>query len=140
MTGKDRVARYEASAPTQKVVFVCEAGHVTEKRFHVQVKELPSQWDCATCHKPAKFAASVTPQSDETVPDPRRGYVDPNVLHAGEEEQEDALEQKSPTPDYSGGFFTPEHHAALRARRTEAELEALLQERLTILRTRGLGR
>lgn len=131
MNGKDRIARYEANAPTQTVVFTCEAGHVTEVLFHVQVKELPAQWDCKVCHKPARFAASVTPQSDEKVPDPRRGYVDPSVLNPV---VEDTQSKFIPSPT---DFFTPEHHAAVRARRTEAELEALLEERLAILRATG---
>lgn len=137
MSGKDRVARYEANAPTQTVLFVCEAQHSTEVKFHAQVTELPPQWDCSSCHKPARFVASVTPQSDEVVPDPRRGYVDPSVLNPEQDEDTDVYKGLLPREKYS--HFTPEHHAALRARRTEEELEALLAERLAILRSRGLG-
>lgn len=118
-----------ANAPVVEVLYVCERRHVTVMRFHAQVKDFPKNWNCSTCHTKASYVASANTPTEEHVPDPKKLTVD--ML-----EPEDAFDDTDESFLTIGdkGRFTIGHLKALYERRTPEELEALLQERLAILR------
>ena len=93
----------------------CPAGHEVVLRFAHDADEVPSTWDCPKCGR--------TAHADETAA--RREGVVP----AGS-----TLPLFSPRTNASGKT----HWDMLLERRTIEELEALLEERLALLRQRGL--
>lgn len=115
-------------APTVEVLYVCDAKHVTDIRFHAQVKDFPKTWNCVTCHKKAKYVASANTPTEEYVPDPKK-------LTADMLDPDDPAEDDDNYLTIGGdGRYTVGHLRALYERRTREELEALLEERLTMLR------
>ena len=105
----------EGVAPAQTVAhyYHCPAGHVIMLRFAHDADEVPATWDCPKCGR--------TAHQDETTA--RREATRGGTL----------------------ALFSPRSHAAgkthwdmLLERRTVAELEDLLEERLALLRARGL--
>lgn len=125
------------SAPTIDVMYQCAQSHVSEIKYHAQVTDYPKTIACKRCHKEAKFIASSKTPTDEYIPDPKRLRVDMKGSELVEDEPEliDDLELDSrPLSENVPGGFTFGHLKALKERRTNEELEALLQERLEILR------
>jgi hypothetical protein len=108
---------YESDAnvePAQTVPFSyhCPAGHVVTLRFAHDAEEVPDVWDCPKCGRIA--------HADESVARREAGDGGPLALF-------------SPRSNASGKT----HWDMLMERRTLAELEELLEERLALLRARG---
>ena len=103
----------EGVVPVQTVPhsYHCPAGHVTTLRFAFDADEVPDVWDCPKCGRTAH--ADVT--AARRAADGRQG-----------------LALFSPRTASSG----KNHWDTILERRTLAELEALLEERLQILRAR----
>jgi hypothetical protein len=91
----------------------CPAGHETVLRFAADAEEIPVEWDCPKCGRAA------------------HADVDRAREVAG---AADGLALTSPRT--TAGAKT--HWDMLLERRTTAELEVLLEERLTLLRRRGM--
>lgn len=124
-----------ATAPINEVLYQCEKRHVTKRNWHAQVVDFPRTVNCSTCHKDAQFVGSTIEPTDEVVPDPKRlrkGFLEDEFEETKPEPEED---NRPLNPDSPGGF-TAGHLRALHERRTEEELEALLAERLAVLRSR----
>jgi hypothetical protein len=92
--------------------FYCPLGHATTLRFSVEADEIPDTWDCPKCGRVA--------HADET--SARR-------LSATSE----GLALSNPRSEAA----TKTHWDMLRERRSDAELEELLNERLEQLRSTG---
>ena len=91
----------------------CPAGHVVTLRFAHDADEVPPTWDCPKCGR--------TAHADETTARREAGTGGPIALF-------------SPRSNAAGKT----HWDMLLERRTVAELEELLEERLALLRARGL--
>ena len=91
----------------------CPAGHETVLRFAVEADEVPADWDCPKCGRTAHADVDTA----RAIAGGARGL---------------ALN----SPRTTVGAKT--HWDMLLQRRTTEELEALLQERLTLLRARGV--
>ena len=110
---------YETDAnvvPVQTVPhsYHCPAGHVVTLRFAHDAEEVPTTWDCPKCGRIA--------HADETT-----------ARREASEAGEGPLALFSPRSNSSGKT----HWDMLMERRTLAELEELLEERLALLRQRG---
>jgi hypothetical protein len=92
--------------------YFCPIGHATTLRFSVEADEIPTTWDCPKCGRIA--------HADETSARRLSGTVE-------------GLALSNPRSEAA----TKTHWDMLRERRTDAELEELLDERLTQLRGRG---
>ncbi len=93
--------------------YACDLGHVTDVPFSTQATDLPAVWDCATCLRPAAADG-----------------LDPQVATA-------ALTASGMLRNGNGkpvSGKTPWQH--VRERRSIAELEVILAERLALLRGR----
>lgn len=106
-------------APTARVTYGCPRGHVTTLTIHEEAP-VPPQWDCGTCFATAALTTDVHPERLAEAP---AGPSGPRGANAH-------------TPAHEGAWFTTNHIQQLHARRTDAELEALLEDRLTALRSR----
>lgn len=98
----------EFAAPSREYIFECAQAHLTVLRFAEQA-EAPVSWDCSICHQDATIVGA----SD-------RDVVTERSRHA---------------PAYDTAVFTLAHHEALRGRRSTQELEMILQERLSQIRS-----
>jgi predicted RNA-binding Zn-ribbon protein involved in translation (DUF1610 family) len=105
----------ENVVPVQTVPYSyhCPAGHVVTLQFAHDAEELPTTWDCPKCGR--------TAHADETTARREAGDGGPLALF-------------SPRTSVTGKT----HWDMLLERRTVAELEELLEERLALLRARGL--
>ena len=92
----------------------CPAGHETVLRFAADAEEIPTDWDCPKCgrtaHADVEQARAVAARAKGT-----------------------GLALTSPRTTVGGKT----HWDMLLERRTMAELEAILEERLALLRARG---
>jgi hypothetical protein len=93
----------------------CPTGHVTSLRFVHDADEVPEVWDCPKCGR--------TAHQDQTAARRAAGSAAGLALH-------------SPRTQSAGKT----HWDMLLERRTLPELEALLEERLAVLRARTDGR
>ena len=117
----------ENLAPFVEVVYMCDGKHVSTIKFHAQVRDYPKSWNCVTCHKKARYIASASTPTDEYVPDPKK-------LSAEMKSDDDTFNDPSEKTISDEGRYTYSHLQALRERRTQEELEALLNARLEALR------
>ena len=106
---------YESDANVTSVAvrpetYLCPSNHQIRLNFAAEADEIPEEWDCPRCGRPAHrdevAARRAMALADLSVPTPS-----PRTLAAGKT-----------------------HWDMLVERRTEAELEALLQERLPVFR------
>ena len=107
----------ENVVPVQAVLhrYHCPAGHLTTLRFASDADEVPEVWDCPKCGR--------TAHEDQTAARRAAGSTTGLALF-------------SPRTISAGKT----HWDMLLERRTTAELEALLEERLQIMRSRTSGR
>jgi hypothetical protein len=98
-----------APAETVRKGYHCPAGHVTTLRFSVQADEIPQTWDCPKCGRVAHDDSAVADRAAGTVQG--RALVSPRTSATGKTHWEMLLE-----------------------RRTLADLEVILQERIALLR------
>ena len=102
-----------ATAEVRHARYSCDAGHVTDVPFSAEATDLPAVWDCSTCLRPAAadgLAADLRDAAMTAAGAPRNGNGKP------------------------AGGKTPWEH--VRERRSIAELEVILDERLALLRGR----
>lgn len=117
----------EVYAPTVEVLYICEMKHVTTVKFHAQVKDFPKSWNCGSCHRKNKYIASASTPTDEYIPDPKK--MSAELRNDNGDTDLDEEDVTVGTERYTRG-----HLQALHERRTNEELEALLQERLEWVR------
>lgn len=117
--------RNENLAPTIEVLYICDRKHITTVKYHAQVIDFPRTSNCRQCHEKSKYVASAATPTDEHVPDPKKLSVDLRGDSEGVEEDDHIS---------NSGRFTSGHLQALHERRTNEELEAILQERLEWVR------
>jgi hypothetical protein len=98
-------------AEVRQARYVCPVGHVTEVPFSAEAEDLPAIWDCLECG-----AGAVA------------DGLDPDLAQQARVQLESAARGGKPVTK------TPWQH--LMERRTVPELEAILQERLEMLRGR----
>lgn len=92
--------------------FVCRKEHRMTLTFAADA-EVPNTWDCRTCGSVAQICGEGGTE---------RQLSHRDLLNARHE------------PAYEGSWVTQAHIDAVHARRTDAELEAMLAERLDVLR------
>jgi hypothetical protein len=105
----ENVVPHETVAHT----FHCPAGHQTVLRFAWDAEEIPASWDCPKCGRVAHADRDEAAAAASTV---------------------DGMALSSPRTTVGGKT----HWDMLLERRTTAELESLLEERLALLRARGV--
>ena len=104
----------EGVAPAENVRkgYHCPAGHVTTLRFSVHAEDIPQTWDCPKCGRIAHDDSAIADLAASTVAG--RALVSPRTSPTGKTHWEMLLE-----------------------RRTLADLEVILEERLSLLRSKG---
>jgi hypothetical protein len=101
-----------AAAPTVRKGYHCPVGHVTTLRFSVLAEDIPATWDCPKCGRLAHHDSAVAEQEAGTAQG--RALASPRTSATGKTHWEMLLE-----------------------RRTLADLEVILEERLALLRAKG---
>jgi hypothetical protein len=101
-----------APAQTVRKGYYCPIGHVTTLRFSVEAEEIPQTWDCPKCGRLAHHDSAVAALESGTAGG--RALASPRTSATGKTHWEMLLE-----------------------RRTVADLEVILAERLSMLRADG---
>lgn len=109
-----------------EVYYLCQEQHVTMVKYHSSVKNFPQKARCSTCTFASNYVGSVVLGKGSPVPNPKNSIA---------EDYEIAENAASHRPAIKGGeWYTQSHLEALFERRTEEELETLLESRLAKLR------
>ena len=103
--------------PVQTVphTYHCPAGHEVTLRFAFNADEIPTTWDCPKCGRTAHADETAVRREDSSATGATPPLFSPRSNAAGKT-----------------------HWDMLMERRTLEELEELLEERLVLLRQRGL--
>lgn len=114
------------SKPITEVFYLCDTQHVTKTNYHSSVKDFPKRRRCTQCHKGANYVGYSVLGKGERVPNPKNTVP--------QDEFDDSPESELNQPLVPGSDFTKGHYKSLRERRTEEELELILEARLEKLR------
>lgn len=109
-----------APAQTRTVEYACPNGHTTQRTFSADPgTKVPLTWDCPRCRDTANLTTEgLAANLLATVPQPP--YRTTGAVHR---------------PARPGAWYTEAHRDQVLTRRTPAELQALLDERLSQLRS-----
>lgn len=114
------------NAQITEVYYLCQEQHVTMVKYHSSVKNFPQTARCSTCTFAAHYVGSATLGKGSPVPNPKNSVAEENEIAENAAHQRPNLK--------AGDWYTKSHLEALFERRTEEELETLLEARLAKLR------